>query len=110
MHQPGADVTDSWTYTFTYDDEAHRTTAVDSLGHSTIYQFNDAFQLIAETDALGNVVRQEWNRRDQLTARTDPLGRTTHMEWDAQVISQPFAYLTAPLRPPASTNSTCSSS
>ncbi|CAM5450108.1 RHS repeat-associated core domain-containing protein [Streptomyces hirsutus] len=76
-------MTDSWTYTFTYDDEAHRTTAVDSLGHSTIYQFNDAFQLIAETDALGNVVRQEWNRRDQLTARTDPLGRTTHMEWDA---------------------------
>ncbi|MFE0723772.1 RHS repeat-associated core domain-containing protein [Streptomyces rochei] len=70
-------------YTFTYDDEAHRTTAVDSLGHITVYQFNDAFQLVAETDPLGHVVRQEWNRRDQLVSRTDPLGRTTRMEWDA---------------------------
>ncbi|WP_411091195.1 DUF6531 domain-containing protein [Streptomyces sp. 049-1] len=70
-------------YTFTYDDEAHRTTAVDSLGHATVYQFNDAFQLVAETDPLGHVVRQEWNRRDQLVSRTDPLGRTTRMEWDA---------------------------
>jgi RHS repeat-associated protein len=70
-------------YTFTYDDAAHRTTAVDSLGFTTTYQFNDAFQLVAETDALGHVVRQEWNRRDQLVSRTDPLGRTTRMEWDA---------------------------
>ncbi|MET7701035.1 DUF6531 domain-containing protein, partial [Streptomyces sp. NPDC005485] len=69
-------------YTFEYDDVAHRTVAVDSLGHATCYQFNDAYQLIAETDPLGHTSLQEWNHRDQLLSRTDPLGRTTRMEWD----------------------------
>ncbi|MFG2027425.1 DUF6531 domain-containing protein [Streptomyces sp. NPDC048825] len=69
-------------YTFIYDDDAHRTIATDSLGYATHYQFNDAYQLIAETDPLGNITRQEWNDRNQLLSRTDPLGRTTRMEWD----------------------------
>ncbi|WP_051744531.1 DUF6531 domain-containing protein [Streptomyces yerevanensis] len=69
-------------YTFVYDDDAHRTIATDSLGYATHYQFNDAYQLIAETDPLGNITRQEWNDRDQLLSRTDPLGRITRMEWD----------------------------
>ncbi|KAA0941887.1 hypothetical protein FGF04_04410 [Streptomyces apricus] len=69
-------------YTFEYDEVSHRTVAVDSLGHATYYQFNDAYQLVAETDPLGHTVYQEWNRRDQLVARTDELGRTTRMEWD----------------------------
>ncbi|MEV7029394.1 DUF6531 domain-containing protein [Streptomyces sp. NPDC093272] len=69
-------------YTFAYDDEANRTVAVDSLGHATSYQFNDAYQLITETDALGGTVTQEWDRRDRLLSRTDQLGRTLHIEWD----------------------------
>ncbi|MFJ9567394.1 DUF6531 domain-containing protein [Streptomyces fuscichromogenes] len=69
-------------YTFAYDDEAHRTVAVDSLGHATHYRFNDAFQLIAETDALGHTVTQEWDRRDRLLSRTDQLGRTLRLDWD----------------------------
>ncbi|WP_371669799.1 DUF6531 domain-containing protein [Streptomyces sp. NBC_00289] len=71
-------------YTFIYDDEARRTTAVDSLGHATVHQFNDSFQLIAETDPLGNVVHQEWSERDELISRTDQLGRTTLFERDAE--------------------------
>ncbi|WP_405924344.1 DUF6531 domain-containing protein [Streptomyces sp. NBC_00035] len=69
-------------YTFEYDEVAHRTTAVDSLGHATRYEFNDAYQLVADTDPLGNTTVQEWNHRDQLLSRTDPLGRIMRMEWD----------------------------
>ncbi|NUP16685.1 MAG: hypothetical protein HOZ81_11365 [Streptomyces sp.] len=86
-------------YTFEYDDEALRTTAVDSLGNATVYQFNNAFQMIAETDPLGHVVRQEWNERDQLVSRTDPLGRTSRLEWD------PAGNLTAVHLPDGSTSS-----
>ncbi|MEV0211076.1 DUF6531 domain-containing protein [Streptomyces sp. NPDC050788] len=69
-------------YTFAYDDEAHHTVAVDSLGRATNYRFNDAYQLIEERDALGHTVTQEWDRRDHLLRRTDPLGRSLRMEWD----------------------------
>ncbi|MFI0370837.1 DUF6531 domain-containing protein [Actinomadura sp. 1N219] len=34
-----------------------RTVQTDSLGHSTTYEFNDAYQLIAQTDPLGNTSR-----------------------------------------------------
>ncbi|MER5911096.1 RHS repeat-associated core domain-containing protein [Streptomyces sp. NPDC001982] len=69
-------------YTFTYDDEAHSTVAVNSLGHPTHYRFNDAFQLVEETDAFGHAVTQEWDHRDRLLSRTDQLGRSLRMEWD----------------------------
>ncbi|MEU0387512.1 DUF6531 domain-containing protein [Streptomyces chartreusis] len=71
-------------YTFAYDDETRRTVAVDSLGHATHYQFNNAYQLIAETDALGHTVTQEWDDRDRLLSRTDQLGRELLLEWDDQ--------------------------
>nr|WP_302479538.1 DUF6531 domain-containing protein [Streptomyces sp. 8P21H-1] len=87
-------------YTFEYDDVSHRTVAVDSLGHATHYQFNDAYQLIAETGPLGHTVHQEWNRRDQLVSRTDELGRTTRMEWDGA------GNLTAVRLPDGTTSST----
>ncbi|MGQ4374282.1 DUF6531 domain-containing protein [Streptomyces sp. SAS_267] len=70
-------------YTFAYDDERHLTRAVNSLGHTTSYQFNDAYQLVAETDPLGHTVLREWNRRDQPISRTDQLGHVTRMERDA---------------------------
>ncbi|MFF5157482.1 DUF6531 domain-containing protein [Streptomyces sp. NPDC000348] len=69
-------------YTFTYDDLARRTVAVDSLGRTTHYRFNDAYQLVQETDALGHTVVQEWDDRDRLIRRTDQLGRVLHLEWD----------------------------
>ncbi|MDJ0464419.1 DUF6531 domain-containing protein [Streptomyces sp. H27-C3] len=69
-------------YTFEYDDRAFATTAVNSLGHRTRYQFNDSYQLIAETDPLGHTLLQEWDRRDLLLSRTDQLGYTVRMERD----------------------------
>ncbi|MEU3334064.1 DUF6531 domain-containing protein [Streptomyces sp. NPDC006668] len=69
-------------YTFAYDEEAHRTVAVDSLGHATHYQFNEAYQLVEETDEFGHRVTQEWDHRDRLLRRTDQLGRSLTLEWD----------------------------
>ncbi|WP_326760443.1 DUF6531 domain-containing protein [Streptomyces phaeochromogenes] len=69
-------------YTFEYDEEAQASTSVNSLGYTTRYQFNDAYQLIAETDPLGHTVYQEWDRHDQLLSRTDALGRTVRQELD----------------------------
>ncbi len=70
-------------YTFTYDDEARHTVAVDSLGHATHYRFSDSYQLVEETDALGHTVLQEWDDHDRLIRRTDQLGRVLELEWDA---------------------------
>ncbi|WP_052850108.1 DUF6531 domain-containing protein, partial [Streptomyces avicenniae] len=70
-------------YTFRYDTGARVTTAVDSLGHTRQFAFNDCYQLVAETDPLGHTVRQDWDRRDKLLARTDELGHTTRLTWDA---------------------------
>ncbi|MEU6338328.1 DUF6531 domain-containing protein [Streptomyces cellulosae] len=69
-------------YTFTYDDDARHTVAVDSLGHATHYRFNDSYQLVEETDALGHTVLQEWDDHDRLIRRTDQLGRVLELEWD----------------------------
>ncbi|TDC24827.1 hypothetical protein E1265_08505 [Streptomyces sp. 8K308] len=66
-----------------YDAKAHRTLFTDSLGNTTAYQFNDAFQLVEETDPLGNSTRRTFDRYDRLTTFTDPLGRTTILERDA---------------------------
>ncbi|MEU2621085.1 DUF6531 domain-containing protein [Streptomyces sp. NPDC007157] len=69
-------------YSFAYEDETRETIAVNSLGHTTRYRFNDAYQLLAETDPLGHTVLQEWDRRDRLLSRTDALGRTIRLDWD----------------------------
>ncbi|TNM30562.1 RHS repeat-associated core domain-containing protein [Streptomyces sedi] len=67
---------------YAYDTENHRTTATDSLGHVTVYQFNDCFQLVAETDPAGNTTRRAFDRYDRVTVLTDPLGRTTRCDHD----------------------------
>ncbi|MFF1710297.1 DUF6531 domain-containing protein [Streptomyces sp. NPDC058268] len=69
-------------YTYIYDTEANTTLAVNSLGHTTTYQFNDALQLCTETDPLGHITAREWTRYDQLLSLTDPLGRTTSYDYD----------------------------
>ncbi|MDJ0340361.1 DUF6531 domain-containing protein [Streptomyces sp. H10-C2] len=69
-------------YSYRYDDANHRTTATDSLGHTTVYQFNDHFQLVAETDPLGHTTTREWDRYDRVQAVTDPLGHTTRYAYD----------------------------
>ncbi|TDC74279.1 RHS repeat-associated core domain-containing protein [Streptomyces hainanensis] len=69
-------------YRYHYDVENNRTTAVNSLGHATVYQLNDRFQLVAETDPLGHTTHREWDSFHRLTSLTDPLGNTTRTEHD----------------------------
>ncbi|RKN39278.1 DUF6531 domain-containing protein [Streptomyces hoynatensis] len=65
-----------------YDAETHRTLFTDSLGHTTVYQFNDSYQLITETDPLGHHTHRTWDRYDRPLTVTDPLGRTTTYAYD----------------------------
>ncbi|MFC9127141.1 RHS repeat-associated core domain-containing protein [Streptomyces sp. NPDC057099] len=69
-------------YTYVYDTENHTSVATNSLGHSTTYIFNDAYQLLDETDPLGHTTTRTWDRYDNLLSVTDPLGRTTAHEYD----------------------------
>ncbi|MET9392706.1 DUF6531 domain-containing protein [Streptomyces sp. NPDC006624] len=69
-------------YTYAYDTENRTSVATNSLGHSTTYQFNDAYQLVTETDPLGHTTTRIWDRYDNLLSLTDPLGRTTSYEYD----------------------------
>ncbi|MDT0319899.1 DUF6531 domain-containing protein [Streptomyces millisiae] len=65
-----------------YDTDTHRTLFTDSLGHTTVYQFNDSYQLVTETDPLGHHTHRTYDRYDRPLTITDPLGRTTTYEYD----------------------------
>ncbi|MFG1920170.1 DUF6531 domain-containing protein, partial [Micromonospora sp. NPDC048898] len=65
-----------------YDSEARTTTVVDSLGHASVYEFNELRQAERVTDALGNVTTTVWDRFDRKLSETDALGRTTRWSYD----------------------------
>ncbi|WP_325052773.1 DUF6531 domain-containing protein [Streptomyces triticirhizae] len=71
-------------YRYAYDEAAHRTVVTDSLGHDSVYQFNDSYQLIAHTDPLGHTTTHTWDRYDRTLTTTDPLGHTTRYTYDDQ--------------------------
>ncbi|WP_406172604.1 polymorphic toxin type 30 domain-containing protein [Streptomyces sp. NBC_00996] len=68
---------DFLTGTLVYDDATRTTTVSDSLGHTRLYEHNEALRLIRSIDPLGQVTLQEWDDEHRLTAVTDPLGHTT---------------------------------
>ncbi|WP_190232865.1 putative adhesin [Streptomyces avicenniae] len=65
-----------------HDPATHRTLFTDSLGETTVYQFDDAYHLLTETDPLGHHTHRTWDRYDRLLTVTDPLGRTTTHTYD----------------------------
>ncbi|MFF8945394.1 DUF6531 domain-containing protein [Streptomyces sp. NPDC014864] len=67
--------------TLSYEDTTRTTRVTDSLGHTRVYEHNEALRLVRETDPLGNVVTQEWDAEHRLTAITDPLGHTTRLAY-----------------------------
>ncbi|TDC61984.1 RHS repeat-associated core domain-containing protein, partial [Streptomyces hainanensis] len=83
-------------YRYAYDQDAYRATATDSRGQTTVYQFNDSYQLVAETDPLGHTTRHDRDRHDRVRSFTDPLGRTTGLGYDEH------GHLTAVTRPDGS--------
>ncbi|MFD7653970.1 DUF6531 domain-containing protein [Actinosynnema sp. NPDC059797] len=68
--------------TFDYDTERMVTIVTDSLGHTTVYELNEAFQVVRKTDQRGNTTISEWDRYDRLLSRTDSLGHTTNYIYD----------------------------
>jgi RHS repeat-associated protein len=73
---------DALASTLVYDDATRTTTVTDSLGHTRVYQHNEALRLIREIDPLGHVTEQEWNEDLQLIAVTDPLGQVVQYTHD----------------------------
>lgn len=63
--------------TFAYDLAARTTTVTDSLGHPTVYQWNERGQTVRVVDPLGAETVTEQDRYNRPLAVTDPLGRTT---------------------------------
>ncbi|MFF7274411.1 putative T7SS-secreted protein [Streptomyces griseorubiginosus] len=74
-------------YTYTYGDPdpatGHRTvTAVDSLGHSTLYEINSDVQVTAVTTPDGATTHTTHDRAHRPLTVTDPLGRTVSYAYD----------------------------
>ncbi|MFI5688545.1 DUF6531 domain-containing protein [Streptomyces sp. NPDC051636] len=82
--------------TIAYDPEARETRYTDSLGHTTVYRYNERLQLVAQTDPLGHTTRAEWDAHDRMLSRTDPLGHTSRFHYDER------GNLTAVVRPDGS--------
>ncbi|MEU9381346.1 DUF6531 domain-containing protein [Streptomyces sp. NPDC048279] len=73
---------DALASTLTYADTTRATRVTDSLGHTRVYEHNEALRLIRETDPLGNVTEYEWDAEHRLTASTNALGHTTRYSYD----------------------------
>ncbi|WP_432094248.1 DUF6531 domain-containing protein [Streptomyces sp. bgisy100] len=65
-----------------YDTESRRTLFTDALGNTTVYEFNDSYQMIRERDPLGNETLRTQDRYDRITSVTDPVGLTTRYTYD----------------------------
>ncbi|MFH8582515.1 DUF6531 domain-containing protein [Streptomyces zaomyceticus] len=59
-----------------------QTRYTDSTGATTIFQMNEALQVVAETDPLGHTSHYAFDARDELITQTDATGRTTRFERD----------------------------
>ncbi|MET8948771.1 polymorphic toxin type 28 domain-containing protein, partial [Streptomyces sp. NPDC004542] len=68
--------------TLTYDTTTRTTRVTDSLGHTRVYEHNEALCLIREIDPLGNTTAQEWDEHRQLTTVIDALGHITRLHYD----------------------------
>ncbi|MBV4506465.1 RHS domain-containing protein [Pseudomonas sp. BW13M1] len=78
-HADGWRVSRHWTdagdnHDFSYDVAAGITQVTDSLGRTSVRQWNSQYQITAFTDALGQTWRFEWNDERQLLAASDPMG------------------------------------
>ncbi len=65
-----------------YDAKARKTAVTDSLGNTTLYEFNEINLLVKRTDPLGGVWCYEHDASGRKTAEIDPLGGATRWEHD----------------------------
>lgn len=65
-----------------YDDARQRTEATNSLGHKTVYEWNDAGLVVKETDPLGGATLTEWSPFNDRLSTTNPNGEKTEFVYD----------------------------
>ncbi|MFI5551053.1 DUF6531 domain-containing protein [Streptomyces sp. NPDC051738] len=68
--------------TLEYDPVGRANRYTDSLGHTTVYRYDEQRKLTGWTDAVGNTVHRVWDGPDRLVTATDALGRVTRYEYD----------------------------
>ena len=70
-------------YRFVYDPVRQETHITDSLGHTTLLQYNERGIPVAQIDPLGGVTTYRYDAQWRTSAETDPAGRTTMWAYDA---------------------------
>jgi RHS repeat-associated protein len=68
--------------TYTHDVPNRRETIRDRLGNNTVYEFDDAGNVVRITDANSGVTTKTYDANDNLLTSTDPLGKTTRYTYD----------------------------
>jgi RHS repeat-associated protein len=70
-------------YRFIYDRAHLETRFTDSLGHTTILQYNGEQSPVARIDGTGAVRSYRYDRQGRTSAEVDPAGQVTTWTWDA---------------------------
>jgi RHS repeat-associated protein len=65
-----------------YDVDGRRTTVTDSLGHRTVYDWNELGLVTRKVDPLGGETLSEWDEDANKLAETNPCGETVLFEYD----------------------------
>lgn len=65
-----------------YDDARQRTEVTDSLGHTTVYEWNDLGAVTKVTDPLGGVTKTEWSPFGDRLSETNAADGKTAFEYD----------------------------
>lgn len=64
------------------DYQKGKTIATDSLGNTTVYEYNERFLITRVTDPEGGVTHFEYDDFENLMVRIDPLGNSTKYQYD----------------------------
>jgi RHS repeat-associated protein len=90
-YSPMGKVTRSWCvdspneaegHTFTYNERARVTRAVDGLGRITTFYYDERKDIVAIIDPAGNRQATPFDANGHVEAATDPLGRSTSYQFD----------------------------
>ncbi|MGL5003915.1 MAG: RHS domain-containing protein, partial [Casimicrobium sp.] len=90
-YSPMGKVTRSWCvdspneaegHTFTYNERARITRAVDGLGRTTTFYYDERKDIIVIVDSEGNQQRKPYDANGHIEAEIDPLGRITSFQFD----------------------------
>ncbi|MGL4231079.1 MAG: RHS repeat-associated core domain-containing protein, partial [Casimicrobium sp.] len=69
-------------HTFTYNERARITRAVDGLGRTTTFYYDERKDIVAIVDPEGNRQATPFDANGHIEAATDPIGRSTSYQFD----------------------------